>query len=202
MEKLRLLDQVQAAARNGLNYADNPYDRERYQHLLDICLQEYAEILDKPSQIIRDAFMEELGQITPKIGTDAAIFNQKEEILLMERADGTGWCLPCGWMEAGETPSQAILREVKEETGLDVKVSRLVGVFTRYPAMGFGPHTMVAVVHLCEITGGELTLSHEGTGLRYWDLDAVTNWHATHEHYARKAYQCWRQGVAFQAVSE
>jgi hypothetical protein len=39
----------------------------------------------------------EVGYITPKIGADTAIFNERGELLLMERVDGTRWCLPCGW---------------------------------------------------------------------------------------------------------
>ena len=150
---------------------------------------------------IQAAFFKEMGHITPKVGTDAAIFNEQGQILLMDRVDGSGWCLPCGWLEPNETPAQAIVREVKEETGLDVNVTRLVGVFTRFPETDFSPHTMVAVVHLCEVLGGELTLSHEGLDLKYWDLDAPIRWHANHAHYARMADQCRRLGDGFQAVS-
>ncbi len=197
-----LLDEVQAIARNGLNYCDNLYDRERYERLLELCLTEYERILDKPAAAIQAAFFAEMGHITPKVGTDAAIFNEKGQILLMDRVDGSGWCLPCGWLEPNETPTQAIVREVKEETGLDVKVNRLVGVFTRFPEMSLSPHTMVAVVHWCEVLGGELTLSHEGLDLQYWDLDAPIRWHANHAYYARMADQCRRLGDSFQAVSE
>lgn len=71
------------------------------------------------------------------------------------------------------------------ETGLEVEVVRLVGVFTREPNAGGGAHTMVAIVHLCQIVGGGLRLSHEGNDLRYWAIDEVPRWHATHEVYAR-----------------
>ena len=117
-------------------------------------------------------------------------FNEDGHILLMDRADGSGWCLPCGWVEPNESPASAIIREVFEETGLHARVKQLVGVFSRPADIGYGPHSMVAVVHLCEIVSGQLTLSHEGLGLRYWPLDEVPRWHATHEHYARTAAQC------------
>ncbi|MAT42342.1 MAG: ADP-ribose pyrophosphatase [Anaerolineaceae bacterium] len=201
MPNLNLLDEIQAIARNGLNYATNLYDRERYERLLALCLQEYEPLVNQPAPVIQAAFFKEMGHITPKVGTDAAIFNEQGQILLMDRVDGSGWCLPCGWLEPNETPAQAIVREVKEETGLDVNVTRLVGVFTRFPETDFSPHTMVAVVHLCEVLGGELTLSHEGLDLKYWDLDAPIRWHANHAHYARMADQCRRLGDGFQAVS-
>ena len=46
----------------------------------------------------------------------------------------------------------------------------------------------------CTVTGGQLTLSHEGLDLRYWSIDRMQHWHATHERYARSAWERWRSG--------
>lgn len=202
MNLFSLLEQIQHIARNGLTYANNPYDRERYEHLLQLSAQAYEPLLNLPAALIQETFRQELGHITPKIGTDAAIFDPEGRILLMERVDGSGWCLPCGWLEPNEKPKEGIQREVKEETGLDVDVKRLVGIFTRLPEMGFGPFSMVAVVHLCEVTDGELTLSHEGLGLRYWEIEDVPKWHANHKRFAELGRLCWLQGEQFQAISD
>jgi ADP-ribose pyrophosphatase YjhB (NUDIX family) len=201
MDLFSLLDQVQHIARNGLNYAANVYDHERYERLLALSTESYSELLELPPEPIRARFAAELGQITPKVGADAAIFNQCGEILLMERIDGSGWCLPCGWVEAGERPCEAAVREAWEETGLKVAVKQLVGVFTRLPGAKNGPHSMIAVVHWCEVLGGELTLSHEGLALRYWPIDQVPRWHATHEEYARVAHAHWSTDHLLPAVS-
>lgn len=202
MDIFSLLDQIQHIARNGLTYAQNPYDQERYEKLLALTTQSYHELLDQPAERIKAAFTAELGHITPKVGADAAIFNAKGEILLMERVDGSGWCLPCGWVEPQERPSDAAVREVWEETGLIVEVKQLVGAFTRMPGARFGPHTMVAIVHLCEVIGGQLTLSHEGLDLRYWPIDEMTNWHGIHEKYARFAYKMWQSERLLPAISD
>jgi ADP-ribose pyrophosphatase YjhB (NUDIX family) len=169
---------------------------------MDLTTQSYAELLDAPGEAIRAQFMSELGQITPKIGADAAIFNEKGEILLMERADGRGWCLPCGFVEPNERPAEAVLREVCEETGLEVAILRLVGVFTRMPNAITGPHTTIAVVHLCEIVGGSLRLSHEGKDLRYWQIDAMQDWHPNHDKYARAAHAMWKSESRLPAISD
>jgi ADP-ribose pyrophosphatase YjhB (NUDIX family) len=187
MDIVSLIDAVRVIARNGLNYSHDGYDRERYERLLKLAAEGYAEPSALSAGEIQARFMRELGHITPKVGADAAIFNERGEILLMDRADGSGWCLPCGWVEPDEKPAEAAVRESREETGLEVRVTHLVGVFTRPASAKNGPHAMVAIVHLCEVTGGELTLSHEGLDLRYWAIDAVPRWHATHEHYARAA---------------
>ncbi len=192
MDTFPLLDELQTIARNGLQYATNPYDIERYERLMELVAQSYGEALDVPAESIRKSFMREIGTVTPKIGTDAAIFNERGEILLMERADGSGWCLPCGFVEPGETPIEGIIREVREETGLEIDVKRLVGVFTRKPSAKYGPHTVVAIIHLCEVISGQLTISHEGLALRYWPIDEMKNWHGTHEINARAAYEMWK----------
>lgn len=201
MDTLTLLESVQAIARNGLHYADNPYDIERYEALLELCLQSYSDILSQPPDALKAQLTRELGQVTPKIGSDAAVFNEQGDILLMERTDGSGWCLPCGWVEPNEKPSDTAIRETKEETGLDVEIVRLVGVFTR-EANVYGVHSMIAVVHLCKITGGTLTLSHEGLDLAYWSLKDVPKWHASHEKYATIARNMWANEKPILAISD
>lgn len=202
MDPYALLDEIQTIARNGLLFATNPYDRERYTRLLELATQAYSELLAVPDEAVRTRLLREIGYITPKVGADAAIFNDDGHILLMERADGSGWCLPCGWVEPNEKPAEAVVRETREETGLEVVVKRLVGVFTRMPSQWNGVHTMISVLHLCEVIGGDLTLSSEGLSLRYWPIDEVEHWHATHEQYARAAYRVWAAEQWLPAVSD
>ena len=202
MDLFSLLDGIQTIARNGLHYTSSAYDRERYEQLLTLVTRSYGELLAVPACEVRERFLREMGTITPKVGADAAIFNVQGEILLMERADGSGWCLPCGWVDPYERPADAAVREVREETGLEVEVTGLVGVFTRLPSASNGPHTMIAIVHLCQPVGGELTLSHEGLALRYWPVDEVQDWHANHKKYARAAYEMWRVEGVRPAISD
>lgn len=202
MDLFSLLDEIQTIARNGLNYTSSEYDLERYERLMSLSTQTYADLLDVPDEAIRARFLRETGYITPKVGSDAAIFDESGRILLMDRSDGTGWCLPCGWVEPNEKPVEAVVREVREETGLEVEVRQLVGVFTRMPDAKNGPHTTIAIVHLCEAVGGELTLSHEGSALQYRTVDDVQNWHATHERYARAAWKMWKSNHLLPAISD
>ncbi len=202
MDLFSLLDEIQTIARNGLNYTSNAYDRERYERLMSLATRTYGELLNVSDDTIRTRFLRETGYITPKVGSDAAMFDASGKILLMDRSDGSGWCLPCGWVEPNEKPAEAVIREVREETGLEIEVNQLVGVFTRKANAKNGPHTMIAIVYLCEVTGGELTLSHEGLALQYWTIDEVQNWHATHERYARAAFEMWKSNVLLPAVSD
>ena len=202
MDIVALLNEIQALARTGLHFTEGIYDRERYERLLTLSTQAYEDLLDIPGAKLKARFREEMGYITPKVGADAAIFNEEGEILLMERADGSGWCLPCGWVEPNERPIDTAVREVYEETGLAVEVVQFVGAFTRKASVQNGPFTIVAIVHLCEIVGGDLTLSHEGSALKYWQIDEMHNWHPNHDKYARAAYKMWQAAQQLPAISD
>ena len=121
MDILPLLDELRGIARNGLEFAGNEYDRKRYERLMELVSEYYGASLSVPSDEARERLRSELGITTPKVGADAAIFDQEGRILLMQRSDDEKWCLPCGWVELNESPSEAAVRETREETGLEVE---------------------------------------------------------------------------------
>ncbi len=192
MDILPLLDELQTIARNGLNFATDAYDRERYERLLALASRYYGHALDLPATEVRQRLSAELGYITPKVGAEAAIFEGDGRMLLVRREDDGRWCLPCGWVEPNETPAEAAVREAREETGLIVRTTRLVDVFTRRSGQGFGPHSAVAIVYLCEVVDGTIRASHEVTEVRYRSIADVTEWHERHRDYAEAAYAAWR----------
>jgi ADP-ribose pyrophosphatase YjhB (NUDIX family) len=196
MDILPLLDELQTIACNGLNFAKDPFDRERYERLLDLANTYYGQALDLPPVEVRGRLRRELGYITPKVGAEAAIFGADGRMLLVRRSDDGRWCLPCGWVEPNESPAEAAVREAREETGLTVRATRLVDVFTRKPAQGFGPHSAIAIVYLCEVVDGTVQASHEVTDVRYRPIVEVTDWHERHREYAEAAYAMWRASAS------
>lgn len=104
--------------------------------------------------------MIEIKEIRP--GVAIIIFNQNREVLLQKRADVNLWGLPSGHVEPGETVENAAVREVLEETGLQVRILRLIGVYSDPGSQVFHyPDGRVTHFVTCcfqaEAVGGELT---------------------------------------------
>lgn len=189
---LTFLEEIQSIARTGLNYSTDPYARAHYARLLELAATHYGEALDLPIPEVRKRLQGELGSITPKVGADAAIFDDGGRILLVERSDDRSWGLPAGWVDPNEAPANTVRREAREELGLEVEPIQLVEVMFRPASVEYGPHAVVSIVYLCRIVGGDaLTLSHEVLAARYWEVDEVPRWHKDHLKFARSAHAVW-----------
>jgi ADP-ribose pyrophosphatase YjhB (NUDIX family) len=67
----------------------------------------------------------------PRLSVNVGVLNAERHILLTRREDFEVWCLPGGGVDGGETLAEAAMREVVEETGLEVRLTRLVGLYSR-----------------------------------------------------------------------
>lgn len=111
------------------------------------------------------------GRLT--VGCSASIFDATaQKMLLARRGDNGKWCVPGGYMEPGESVTEACAREVLEETGLRVEVKRLIGVYTtphRLLTYPDGNRWQIVVLHF-EATpvGGELSSGDETIDLRFF----------------------------------
>jgi 8-oxo-dGTP pyrophosphatase MutT (NUDIX family) len=113
------------------------------------------------------------------LGTDVAVINDKGEILLTRRADFPVWCLPGGGVDANESVAQAAVREVFEETGIEVTLTRLIGIYSRPLWMGGGDHVVFFAAR--PIGGTFNTQPDEVTGIGYFAPDHLPRellwWH-------------------------
>lgn len=101
------------------------------------------------------------------LGAFAIIFDDRGRILLCHRRDMDAWNLPGGGVESGELPTEAVLREVKEETGLDVEIERLVGVYGK-----IDKDDMV-FAFVCRNEGGQPVPTDESSECRYFEVEDI-----------------------------
>ena len=115
---------------------------------------------------------------TIRVGCSAVIFDKsREKILLTRREDNNQWCLPSGGMEPGESASETCIREVEEETGLQVAIKHLIGIYTTPDELiVYQDGNRIQLVALCfeaEIVGGELRMSCETTEYGYFSYQEI-----------------------------
>jgi 8-oxo-dGTP pyrophosphatase MutT (NUDIX family) len=188
----RLIEKLRELAEAGLRDSSNIYDLGRYSQLLEIVNEYSGHEIELPPVETRANLGRALGVVTPRLGGDAAIFDDEGRVLLMLRTDNQRWCMPGGLAEVGETSEQSVIREAREETGLEVEILELVGVYSAFPAMRTTRPKLVIPLYLCGITGGTLRSSHEDLRLQFWKLEDVPAWSGSHEpEMARAAHQRW-----------
>lgn len=111
------------------------------------------------------------------VGGSAVVVDNEGRILLQRRSDSGNWALPGGAMDIGETFAQSVIREVKEETGFDVRIDRIVGIYSD-PGHVFAyedgeVRQEFNICLACTIVDGELSVSDESTDVRFVAVDEV-----------------------------
>ena len=165
---LQWAQQLQAVAQTGETYVKNEFDRQRYDLVRKIAAEIMAAGSGTAVQDVLDVFVREAGYATPKMDVRAAVFRDDRILMVQERSDGL-WTLPGGFADVGDSPSVAIEREVLEESGFAVRVTKLVALLdrNRHAHPPFGYHIWKAFF-LCELQGGEATPSIETSDVGFF----------------------------------
>lgn len=183
--------EIQALAQNGLTYTKDVYDKERFERLREISAEMLAEKTDIPVDKVKDLFCNEKGYQTPKLDTRAAIFKDGK-ILLVHENNGT-WALPGGWVDVFESVGSNTIKEVKEETGLDVRNQKIIAIQDRNkhntPSYAYG---ICKVFVLCELLGGEFKENTETTEIKYFSLDEIPQNLANEKTSMEQIEMCFR----------
>jgi ADP-ribose pyrophosphatase YjhB (NUDIX family) len=165
---------IQSIAQAGLTYAQNPFDRERYEKLMEIASQLFALQSQDPPENFQAVLRAEAGYLTPKVDVRAGVIQDGRILLVREMLDGGRWTLPGGWVDPGDTPSSAVEREVREETGYEARAVKLVAVFDR-DHQGHPPYlfSIFKLYFLCKLTGGTPRESIETGESRFFSRDEI-----------------------------
>jgi ADP-ribose pyrophosphatase YjhB (NUDIX family) len=165
---------LQALAQSGLTYSQNPFEQERYRQIREIASQMMAEGSSEDLVRIVNLFAGETGYATPKVDGRGVVFRAGKILLVKELRDG-GYTLPGGFADVGDTPSEAVVREVREETGFEVRAVKLLALFDRHKHGHVPPRPfhIYKMFFRCEIVGGAAQDSHETAGADFFAEDRI-----------------------------
>lgn len=130
-ELLTLAKRVQAVAESGLHYTESDWDTDRYTDLEKIALKMISIITSQPLEAVRVMTTERDGYKTPKVDVRGVIFNDKDEILLVQERVDSCWSMPGGWCDIGFTPKEVAEKEAHEEAGITAKAGRLLALLDK-----------------------------------------------------------------------
>ena len=180
---VRWSETLAGIARTGLGFTQSLYERERFEEVLHVAADikaaadEALEVRRESDHFIQE-WMESVGEgipgyVTPKVAIGAIVGNELGQILLVQRGDSGVWLYPTGWADVGYSPSEVVVKEVLEETGIECEPVQLLSVVDGQ-RMGFTRFGMYLLLFHCRATGGDLA-GHplETSGVGWFSRDAL-----------------------------
>jgi ADP-ribose pyrophosphatase YjhB (NUDIX family) len=168
---LKWAREIQSLSQTGLAFASTGYEVQRYTRLAEIAAEMVAAHTGIPQAQLLEGFSAQPGYATAKVDVRGAAVRDGRILLVQERRDEL-WCMPGGWADVGDIPSEMVAREVWEESGFEVVPQKVIGVYdaNRHgrPLEFFHAYK---ILFLCEITGGEARGSDETIGAGFFDFD-------------------------------
>ncbi len=170
---------LQALAQSGLAYTKNPFEIERYSAVREVAFEILAAHSELVIDRVRDLFLGEGGYATPKVDVRGVVFRPEPDtgrdsiLLVRELRDGL-WTLPGGWADVGDSPAEATVREVFEESGYETRAVKLLACYDRskhgHPPYGFHIYKLFFE---CELLGGEAVGSAETADAAFFRADEI-----------------------------
>lgn len=169
---LNEIKRLKSIADTGLLYANNEYDKERYLELQQISIQLLARLTDLSVEDFKLVFPVIKDYPTAKVDIRGIAFLDEKKVLLVKESMDGKWSLPGGWGEIGFSPCETIIKEFKEETGLDVLPERLLAVFDkRMHAHPPQPFYVYKMVFHCKLTSTAITRGFDVLDVNFFDID-------------------------------
>jgi ADP-ribose pyrophosphatase YjhB (NUDIX family) len=179
----RWAEALAGVAKTGLGFTESQYERERFEEVLKIA-GDIKVAADEGLEGVADAdgyvtqWMSEVGRgvpgyQTPKVAVGAAVTNDRGQLLLIRRADSGYWLYPTGWCDVGYSAPEVVVKEVLEETGIEVEPIRLIAVLDGM-RLGESRIPLYSLLFFCRKTGGELKLHPlEASDAGWFDRDSL-----------------------------
>lgn len=174
IEMLEEIKRLKSIADTGLLYCKNEYDKERYLELREMSFRLLHTLSNSSMEDLKLMFPDVTDYPTAKVDIRGlAVSDDKKILLVKESLDGK-WSLPGGWADIGYTPKETIIKEFKEETGLDVIPERLLAVFDKkmhaHPPQPFYVYKMV---FYCKLTSSEIIKGFDVLDVKHFAIDEL-----------------------------
>ena len=159
-----------AIAKIGKKFSTDPYALENYEELEQLSSKMLSEV---SGEEISNIYCQDVYP-TPSCSVRAVIFDDKHRLLMVQEKQDLGYAVPGGWCEVFDSLRETVIKEVKQETGLTIKVNRLLAIFQRERYKDY-PTMISEQVHyfLAEIVEGDTRPNHEIVQVGFYELDAI-----------------------------
>jgi ADP-ribose pyrophosphatase YjhB (NUDIX family) len=168
------IKRLRALADTGLLYASSEYDKERYEEVKEISLRLLSTVSDVNIDELKLLLPKAKEYPTAKVDIRGILLSPEKKILLVKESMDGKWSLPGGWADVGYSPQEVVIKEFKEETGLDISVRQLLAVFDKrkhpHPPQAFYVYKMV---FYCIAISTELNKGFDVLDAAYFDIDAL-----------------------------
>lgn len=160
---------LQAIAQNGLTFAHDPYDVDRYTALRQIAAEMLAAGSGLEPAAVLGLLETEKDYTTPKVDVRGVVFRNDQLLLVRERSDGC-WTLPGGWADVSASPAENVAREIREETGFLTRATKILAVYDRskHPHVPPFAFHVYKIFMLCSILGGREATSPETDAVEFF----------------------------------
>ena len=174
--------EIQAVSQTGLTYASSEYETQRYKRLTEIAAEIVQDHTGLPQERLLPDFFMQAGYATPKVDVRGAVVRDGQILLVQERVDER-WCMPGGWADVGDLPSEMVVREVWEESGFHVVPRKVIGIYdANRSGRPLELYHAYKVIFLCDLTGGEARPSDETLDARFFPFDDLPPLSASRTH--------------------
>jgi ADP-ribose pyrophosphatase YjhB (NUDIX family) len=195
---LKWARELQAIAQTGLAFSKDPYDLGRYQAIRSLAARMVAERSEAEFDRIEALFTQQAGYATPKVDVRGAVFGNDGGILLVREIEDAGrWTLPGGWADVNQSPTECVTREVQEESGFEVAISKLAAVYDRDLHGHLPPHAfhVYKLFFICNIVGGSPRPGLETSAVGFFTADNLPtdlSIARVRQHQIRRMFEHWR----------
>jgi len=170
-ELLNFAKRLKSISDIGMLYSKDEYDRERYNEIMEISYQLMQGATGTELSSLKELFLLNKDYPTAKVDIRALVIKDDAVLLVKESADNK-WSLPGGWADIGYSPKEVLIKECKEETGLEVIPQKLLAIFDKrfhpHPPQAFYVYKMI--FH-CKAVSTDISKGFDVLDVAYFDIN-------------------------------